>query len=96
MEKQNVQYFLNLTTLLCPELVQLYTMKLVNTCRDSWQSVISKVNRSVVFVDEVCAECLHWNGGAMALLGGGAVDVKQFSSFEVSAFICTITVGCFL
>lgn len=33
-------------------------------------------------MDDRCAESLHWNGGAGALLEAGARNVKQFSSFE--------------
>ena len=53
-------------------------------CRSSlWDNVQSKVNKATVFLDDVVAECLHWNGGAALLFNSGAVDVKQFSSFEV-------------
>ncbi|KAK2907577.1 sec1 family domain-containing protein 2 [Channa argus] len=47
-----------------------------------WQNVLSKVKKAVVFMDDRCAESLHWNGGAAALLDAGARNVKQFSSFE--------------
>ncbi|KAK2189953.1 hypothetical protein NP493_92g01011 [Ridgeia piscesae] len=47
-----------------------------------WENVQSKVNKATVFLDDVVAECLHWNGGATLLFNSGAVDVKQFSSFE--------------
>lgn len=51
---------------------------------NSWQEVYKKVKKAVVFLDNPCAECLHWNGGLMELLQSGAVAVKEFSSFEVS------------
>ncbi|XP_051930034.1 sec1 family domain-containing protein 2 isoform X2 [Hippocampus zosterae] len=48
-----------------------------------WDRVLSKVNRAVVFMDDPCAEVLHWSaGGAAALFDAGARNVKQFSSFE--------------
>lgn len=47
-----------------------------------WQKVLSKVKKAVVFMDDRCAESLHWSGGAASLLEAGARNVKQFSSFE--------------
>ncbi|XP_061593063.1 sec1 family domain-containing protein 2 [Cololabis saira] len=47
-----------------------------------WEKVLSKVKKAVVFMDDRCAEALHWVGGAAALLEAGARNVKQFSSFE--------------
>ncbi|KAM4738924.1 sec1 family domain-containing protein 2 [Anableps anableps] len=47
-----------------------------------WEKVFSKVKKAVVFMDDRCAEALHWSGGAAALLQAGARNVKQFSSFE--------------
>lgn len=40
------------------------------------------MNRAVVFADNAVAENLHWNGGLGLLLDAGAVNVKEFSSFE--------------
>ncbi|KAF7658534.1 hypothetical protein LDENG_00011500 [Lucifuga dentata] len=47
-----------------------------------WEKVLSKVKKAVVFMDEQCAEALHWIGGAAALFEAGARNLKQFSSFE--------------
>ncbi|KAM4548789.1 sec1 family domain-containing protein 2 [Odontesthes bonariensis] len=47
-----------------------------------WEKVLSKVKKAVVFMDDKCAEALHWSGGAATLLEAGARNVKQFSSFE--------------
>ncbi|XP_041646387.1 sec1 family domain-containing protein 2 [Cheilinus undulatus] len=47
-----------------------------------WEKVLSKVKKAVVFMDDRCAEALHWSGGAALLLEAGARNVKQFSSFE--------------
>lgn len=47
-----------------------------------WGKVFSKVKKAVVFMDDKCAEALHWSGGATALFEAGARNVKQFSSFE--------------
>lgn len=47
-----------------------------------WEKVLSKVKKAVVFMDEECAEALHWSGGAALLLEAGARNLKQFSSFE--------------
>ncbi|XP_060884979.1 sec1 family domain-containing protein 2 [Labrus mixtus] len=47
-----------------------------------WEKVSSKVKKAVVFMDDRCAEALHWSGGAEVLLEAGARNLKQFSSFE--------------
>ncbi|XP_040274808.1 sec1 family domain-containing protein 2 [Bufo bufo] len=47
-----------------------------------WAPVLAKSRRAVVFMDEPCAEVLHWCGGAELLLAAGALNVKEFSSFE--------------
>lgn len=49
---------------------------------EMWKKVLSKVKQAVVFMDDKCAETLHWSGGAAALLEAGARNIKQFSSFE--------------
>uniref|UniRef100_A0ACB8E787 Sec1 domain-containing protein 2 n=2 Tax=Sphaerodactylus townsendi TaxID=933632 RepID=A0ACB8E787_9SAUR len=52
-------------------------------CQQAWEQVFSKVKRAVVFMDSACAESLHWTcGGAARLLQAGALNVKEFSSFE--------------
>lgn len=48
----------------------------------TWEKVLSKVKKAVVFMDNKCAEALHWIGGAAVLLEAGARNVKEFSSFE--------------
>ncbi|XP_053114297.1 sec1 family domain-containing protein 2 [Hemicordylus capensis] len=49
----------------------------------AWEQVCAKVKRAVVFMDPACAESLHWAcGGAGRLLQAGALNVKEFSSFE--------------
>ncbi|XP_029356752.1 sec1 family domain-containing protein 2 isoform X1 [Echeneis naucrates] len=47
-----------------------------------WEKVLSKAKKAVVFMDDKCAEALHWSGGAAALMEAGARNLKQFSSFE--------------
>lgn len=47
-----------------------------------WEKVLSKVKKAVVFMDDKCAEALHWSGGAAVLLDAGARNLKEFSSFE--------------
>ncbi|KAE8629566.1 hypothetical protein XENTR_v10000528 [Xenopus tropicalis] len=51
-------------------------------CRKVWEPVVAKARRAVVFIDQPCAEVLHWCGGAELLLAAGALNVKEFSSFE--------------
>ncbi|XP_069600580.1 sec1 family domain-containing protein 2 isoform X1 [Ranitomeya imitator] len=51
-------------------------------CQKVWEPVLAKSRRAVVFVDEPCAEILHWCGGAELFLAAGALNVKEFSSFE--------------
>jgi len=41
------------------------------------------VNDAVVFLEDTSAEVVHWHGGASALFDYGALDVREFSSFEV-------------
>jgi len=41
------------------------------------------VNDAVVFLDDSSAEVIHWHGGASTLFDYGALDVREFSSFEV-------------
>ncbi|XP_063166642.1 sec1 family domain-containing protein 2 [Candoia aspera] len=52
-------------------------------CQQAWGQVFTKVKRAVVFMDSACAESLHWScGGVSRLLQAGALNVKEFSSFE--------------
>lgn len=52
-------------------------------CQQAWAQVLAKVKRAVVFMDSACAESLHWAlGGVGQLLQAGALNVKEFSSFE--------------
>ncbi|XP_015745736.1 sec1 family domain-containing protein 2, partial [Python bivittatus] len=52
-------------------------------CQQAWEQVFTKVERAVVFMDSACAESLHWAcGGVSRLLQAGALNVKEFSSFE--------------
>ncbi|KAK1174784.1 sec1 family domain-containing protein 2 [Acipenser oxyrinchus oxyrinchus] len=55
---------------------------LASFTQQAWDKVLSKVKKAVVFMDDRCAESLHWNGGAQRLFEAGAQNVKQFSSFE--------------
>nr|XP_028601034.1 sec1 family domain-containing protein 2-like [Podarcis muralis] len=55
-------------------------------CQQAWGQVFAKAKRAVVFMDPACAESLHWAcGGAGRLLQAGAINVKEFSSFESGA-----------
>lgn len=53
--------------------------------QQTWEKVLSKVKKAVVFMDSRCAEALHWSGGAALLLEAGARNLKEFSSFESCA-----------
>lgn len=58
-------------------------MKSVSSASDShWSKICSYVNHATVFIDGSSAELLHWHGGLLRLVNAGAVDVKEFSSFE--------------
>ena len=59
-------------------------ISIIEKSKQQWLDVCLKVNKAVVFIDNTLAECLHWNGGAMLLYKSGALDIKHFSSFEVS------------
>lgn len=50
--------------------------------QQTWEKVLSKVKKAVVFMDSRCTEALHWSGGAAVLLEAGARNLKEFSSFE--------------
>lgn len=54
----------------------------VKSCQDNWRTVIPYVPRSVVFLDGPVAEALHWTSGAASLFQAGALNLKEFSSFE--------------
>jgi hypothetical protein len=47
---------------------------------DVWKEVLVDVNKAVVFIDNACAEILHWNGGLCTLTQAGAVDVQWKTS----------------
>lgn len=47
-----------------------------------WAEVYNRIIGAVVFLDDVSAECLHWDGGLFNLLNGGAVAVKTLTPFE--------------
>ncbi|KAL4237716.1 Sec1 domain-containing protein 2 [Mactra antiquata] len=58
-------------------------MKSLSLCSQKhWEKVYSYVNKAVVFIDSTSAELLHWQGGLLKLLNAGAIEVKEFSSFE--------------
>ncbi|XP_060064250.1 sec1 family domain-containing protein 2-like [Ylistrum balloti] len=64
-------------------------MRSLHQCSLSlWQKICQKVNRAVVFTDDVVAENLHWNGGLTLMLEAGAINVKEFSSFESVDHTC--------
>ncbi|XP_076315450.1 sec1 family domain-containing protein 2-like [Tachypleus tridentatus] len=50
-----------------------------------WTEVCYKVKKSVVYLDNPAAECLHWHGGLLRLLDAGALHVRQLSSFETGS-----------
>lgn len=62
------------------------SIALNKVCQSAWDSVKLKVNKAVVFLDSASAECLHWAGGAKMLVFAGAINIKEFSSFEVRIF----------
>ncbi|CAI9724301.1 family domain-containing 2-like [Octopus vulgaris] len=47
-----------------------------------WSTLCIKLKHSVVFIDNVSSEILHWNGGLTRLVKAGVNDVREFSSFE--------------
>ena len=49
-----------------------------------FEEICVTVNKSVVFMDDAFAEVFHWHGGATTLFNAGVLDVREFSSFEVS------------
>ncbi|XP_053717983.1 sec1 family domain-containing protein 2 isoform X1 [Synchiropus splendidus] len=62
------------------------TEELMHLPSQMWDKVLSKVKKAVVFMDDRCAQALHWSkGGAAAMLDAGARNIKPFSSFEACA-----------
>lgn len=51
-------------------------------CSLMWKRALSKVVDAVVFADDVVVESLHWQCGDDAFFLKGAVQVREFSSFE--------------
>lgn len=51
--------------------------------KSAWLEVYNRIIGAVVFLDDPSAECLHWDGGLLNMLSGGAVAVKALSPFEV-------------
>ncbi|XP_061716299.1 sec1 family domain-containing protein 2-like [Cydia pomonella] len=47
-----------------------------------WSEVYNRIIGAAVFLDDYSSECLHWDGGLMNLIYGGAVSVKSLSPFE--------------
>lgn len=62
-----------------------YMEKITASTSRHWEKVYSYVNKAVVFIDNVSAELLHWQGGLLKLVSAGALNVKEFSSFESSS-----------
>ncbi|XP_038647117.1 sec1 family domain-containing protein 2 [Scyliorhinus canicula] len=58
---------------------------LTGLAHHTWEKICTKVKRAVVFMDAACAGNLHWAGGIDRLLQAGALNVKEFSSFEAGA-----------
>ncbi|XP_072176928.1 sec1 family domain-containing protein 2-like [Diadema setosum] len=54
----------------------------LSSCAKTWQTIIPYVPKSVVFLDGPLAEALHWTAGAASLFQAGALNIKEFSSFE--------------
>ncbi|PNF41887.1 Sec1 family domain-containing protein 2 [Cryptotermes secundus] len=57
-------------------------MTLFQFSQMGWREICKKVKKAVVYIDNECAECLHWNGGLMLMMRAGALTVKEFSAFE--------------
>lgn len=53
-----------------------------SACKSTWDDVVLEVKHAVIFMDNSCAECLHWSGGPDLLFEAGATDIKEFSAFE--------------
>nr|XP_039253421.1 sec1 family domain-containing protein 2-like [Styela clava] len=53
-----------------------------HTCLTPWKKVALRVQDAVIFMDNPCAECLHWCGGADLLFESGATNIREFSAFE--------------
>ncbi|XP_060569466.1 sec1 family domain-containing protein 2-like [Ruditapes philippinarum] len=59
------------------------SVKNIASCQERhFETIYNNVNRSVVFIDTVSAELLHWQGGLLKLINAGATGLKEFSSFE--------------
>ncbi|ESO85938.1 hypothetical protein LOTGIDRAFT_235701 [Lottia gigantea] len=58
-------------------------MKSLHQCsNEQWTSIEKRLSHAIVYMDNDCAELLHWNGGMTRFLQAGAKDVRELSSFE--------------
>ncbi|XP_053433483.1 sec1 family domain-containing protein 2 isoform X2 [Nycticebus coucang] len=53
--------------------------------QQSWEQVLVKVKRSVVYLDAACAESLHWGCGSLRLLEAVGVPACHLREFEPDA-----------
>lgn len=60
----------------------MFSISLKDYSRENWGEVYNRIIGATVFIEDACAECLHWEGGLMNLLDAGAVTVKSLSPFE--------------
>jgi hypothetical protein len=49
---------------------------------DVWKEVLVDVNKAVVFIDNACAEILHWNGGLCTLTQAGSKNIIECMTME--------------
>ncbi|XP_043939111.1 sec1 family domain-containing protein 2 [Protopterus annectens] len=61
------------------------SLGLSDSLQKPWETVFTKVKRAVVFMDAPSAESLHWYGGALKMFEAGALNIKEFSSFEAGS-----------
>lgn len=48
-----------------------------------WDQARKKMKNSLVYLDAVTCECLHWNGGVASIFEAGATAIRELSAFEV-------------
>lgn len=61
------------------------SLGLSDSLQQTWETVFTKVKRAIVFMDVASAESLHWYGGALKMFEAGALNIKEFSSFEAGS-----------
>jgi hypothetical protein len=59
---------------------------LLDLSQTVWKKVLDHVEDSVVFIDSLAGECLHWSLGTETLLQRGAAAIQEFNAYKASLY----------